>query len=43
MYARFGVAAQPAMVIIAPDGGTRQVFGAVDDRSLDELLTDATS
>lgn len=41
VYARFGIAAQPATVIIDADGDVHQLFGAVDEQVLDERLTEA--
>lgn len=41
MYSRFGVAAQPAMAIVSPSGEVEQIFGAVDDGTLDAILSDA--
>lgn len=41
VYARFGIAAQPATVIIGPTGEVQQIFGAVDEQLLDDILTDA--
>ncbi len=41
MYARFEVPAQPALAIITPDGEVQQIFGAVDDETLDGILSAA--
>jgi peroxiredoxin len=41
VYSRFGVAAQPAMAIVSPSGEVEQIFGAVDDGTLDAILSDA--
>ena len=41
VYARFGIPAQPALVIIDAAGAVQQLFGAVDEDELDGLLTDA--
>ena len=41
VYSRFGVAAQPAIAIVSPDGEVQQIFGAVDDGTLDAILSDA--
>lgn len=41
MFQRFGVAAQPAIALVRPDGEVQTVFGAADDEFLDSLLTDA--
>lgn len=38
VYARFGVAAQPALAIISPSGEVQQIFGAVDEATLDGIL-----
>lgn len=43
MFARFEVPAQPALTIIYPDGAVRTMFGAVDEGTLDDLLTAATA
>ena len=43
VFARFGVPSQPALVIVGVDGEVQQLFGAVDDELLDDLLTDATT
>ncbi len=40
VYARFGVPSQPALVIIDVTGEVQQLFGAVDDDLLDDLLAD---
>jgi hypothetical protein len=37
------VPGQPALVIIDAAGGTQQLFGAVDEALLNDLLTDATT
>jgi len=42
VFARFGVPAQPALVIVDPTGESQQLFGAVDSDLLDDLLGDAT-
>ena len=41
IYDRFGVPAQPAMVVIGADGSQQQVFGAVGDDELDSLIAAA--
>jgi peroxiredoxin len=41
VYSRFGVPSQPALVIIDASGEVQQLFGAVDDALLDDILTDA--
>ena len=43
VYARFEVPAQPALVIIDADGGVQQLFGAVDEDLLDDILADTVS
>lgn len=43
VFARYGVPGQPALVIIDTAGEAQQLFGAVDEALLDELLTAATS
>ncbi len=43
MFARYGVPGQPALVIIDAEGEVQQLFGAVDEALLDELLTTATA
>jgi peroxiredoxin len=43
LYAHFGIAAQPAFVVIDPDGDTTTLLGALDEDGLNEALTDATS
>ena len=41
VFARFEVPAQPALVVISPSGEVQQLFGAVDDELLDDVLTRA--
>lgn len=43
VFQRFGVPGQPAFVIVAPDGTATTQLGAVDESTLDELLTAASS
>jgi peroxiredoxin len=43
VFSRFGVPAQPALVVISPDGEVQQLFGAVDQALLDDVLTRATT
>jgi len=43
VFARFEVPSQPALVIIDADGGVQQLFGAVDDGLLDDILADTVS
>ena len=40
VFSRFGVPSQPALVIIDTSGEVQQLFGAVDDDLLDDLLAD---
>ena len=41
VFSRFGVPQQPALVVIDAEGGVQQLFGAVDDDLLDNVLEDA--
>lgn len=41
VFQRFGVPAQPALVVVGLDGDVQQVFGAVDESLLDSILTTA--
>ena len=41
VFARFGVPAQPAVVVVKPNGDTRVLLGAVDDATLQTVLADA--
>lgn len=41
VFARFGIAAQPAMAIVLPDGEVQTIMGAADDDLLDSILADA--
>jgi len=41
VYARFGVAFQPAMVIVAADGTTEMIAGAVDEQLLTQIVGEA--
>jgi peroxiredoxin len=43
VFARFGVPAQPALVVVSPDGKVQQLFGAVDEALLDDVLTRAST
>jgi peroxiredoxin len=43
VYERFGVPAQPAFVLVGADGQVETLLGAVDEATLDGLLTDLTS
>ena len=38
VYRRFGIAAQPALAIIHPDGEVETLFGAADEELLDSLI-----
>lgn len=39
VFARFDVPYQPAMVVVSPTGEVQQYLGAVDEQSLEQLLT----
>ena len=41
VFEMFEVPAQPALVVVAPDGSVQRVLGAVEPDELDRLLTDA--
>ena len=41
VFTRFGVASQPAIAIIRPDGEVQTVLGAADEAFLDSLIEDA--
>lgn len=41
MFQRFGVASQPAIAIVLPDGEVQTLFGVTDDALLDSILADA--
>lgn len=43
VFQRFGVPSQPALVVVDPDGNATTQLGAVDESTLDELLTEASS
>lgn len=43
VFAHFGVPAQPALVVVNPKGESQTFLGAVDDASLQAVLTDASS
>ena len=43
VYLRFEVPAQPAFVIVSADGTTQTLFGAVDESTLDSILSDIAS
>ena len=38
VFARFDVPGQPALVIVDAEGGVQQLFGAVDEELLDDVL-----
>ena len=38
VYRRFGVASQPALAIIHPDGEVETLFGAADEELVDSLI-----
>lgn len=40
VFARFEVPSQPAFVIVGADGSVQRILGAIDESTLDELLTD---
>ena len=43
VFTRFGVAYQPAIAIVLPDGEVQTIAGAVDEATLDAILSDATA
>jgi hypothetical protein len=43
VYERFDVPAQPAFVLVGADGQVETLLGAVDEQTLDDLLTTLTS
>ena len=43
VFQRFGVPSQPAFVVVAPDGTATSQLGAVDEATLDELISSATA
>ena len=43
MYERFGIPAQPAFVLVDDTGQVETLLGAVDEETLDGLLTNLTS
>jgi peroxiredoxin len=43
VFARFGVPSQPALVVISRSGEVQQLFGAVDETLLNDVLTSATA
>jgi hypothetical protein len=42
IYERFGIPAQPAFVVVDADGKVETLLGAVDEETLDGVLTAAT-
>lgn len=42
VFERFGVASQPALVVVDVQGGEQQIFGAVEDELLRSILTNVT-
>jgi hypothetical protein len=38
VFTRFGVATQPALALILPDGEVQTLYGAADDELLDSLI-----
>ena len=42
MYDHFAIAAQPAFVVIGPDGETDTLVGSLDEAELEAALRDAT-
>ena len=43
VFTRFGIAYQPAIAIVLPDGEVQTIAGAVDEATLDSILSDATA
>jgi len=41
VFARFGVPAQPGLVVVAPDGEAQVLLGAVDSSTLSDVLSQA--
>lgn len=41
VYARFGVAAQPALAIVTPGGEVQTLLGAADEAIVDAIIEDA--
>ena len=41
VFARFGVAAQPALAIVTPDGEVQTLLGAAEEEIVDGLIEDA--
>jgi len=42
LYEYFAIPAQPAFVVINPDGQATTILGALDDTRLEAVLDDAT-
>lgn len=42
IFERFGVAYQPALVIVGTDGSTELVAGSIDDTLLHQIISDST-
>jgi hypothetical protein len=42
VYARFEVPAQPALAVVERNGEVSTLFGAVDEETLDEVLSETT-
>ncbi len=42
LYEHFGIVAQPAFIVIAPDGDTTRSLGAVGEDELNQTLADVT-
>jgi hypothetical protein len=43
VFARFGVPAQPALVVVKPNGDAQVLLGAVDDSKLQTVLAQASA
>ena len=43
VFERFGVLAQPALVVVAPNGDTQVMLGALDDAKLETVLAQAAA
>ncbi len=41
IFARFGVPAQPALVVVKPNGDAQLLLGAVDEANLHKVLAEA--
>jgi hypothetical protein len=41
VYDRFGVAYQPAIVIVKADGSTESIAGAIEPELLDQIIAEA--